>query len=156
MVKVVLSRQGKAQATTPQLRRSFRQAAKAALELLDVDDDLEISLLLTDDEHIRSLNRDYRGIDRATDVLSFAMEEGEHQLTNQQTTRLLGDIIISRERAADQAQQYGHSLLREEVFLFVHGLLHLLGYDHERSLQEEQEMFSLQEQIINQLGIISG
>ncbi len=151
MTKVILSRQGKTAATTPALRRLFRQAAEATLAVLEEDSDVEISLLLTDDQHIWQLNRDYRGIDRPTDVLSFALAEGEDVFAVDKEPLLLGDIIISRERAAEQAEAYGHSQTREEVFLFIHGLLHLLGYDHEKSEAEEKEMFALQEQILAEI-----
>ena len=79
------------------------------------------------------------------------MEEGEEFVATKGEPRMLGDIVISRQRAAEQAQLYGHSQEREEVFLFIHGLLHLLGYDHERSKEEEREMFALQDQIIARL-----
>ncbi len=113
----------------------------------------EISLLLTDDAAIQELNRDYRGKDAPTDVLSFPMNEGEDALLPEEGNLLLGDIVISLEKAAAQAELYGHSLERETVFLFIHGLLHLLGYDHERGIEAEKEMFAWQEQIIAALGI---
>ena len=149
--KISLERQGKAPATTPALRKLFRQAAGETFRVLNIDDDVEISLLLTDDAHIREFNRDYRGKDAPTDVLSFAMEEGDTFILPAGAPRMLGDIIISRERAAAQAEAYGHSQVREEVFLFIHGLLHLLGYDHERGPEDEKEMFSLQDKIISSL-----
>lgn len=141
---------GETAATTPQLRRLFREAARTTLAELCLPETVEISLLLTDDETIRALNRDYRGIDAATDVLSFAMAEGVG-VAAAEGPRLLGDIVISRERAVEQAEEYGHSIEREEAFLFVHGLLHLLGYDHERSEKAEQEMNALQERIMTVL-----
>ena len=151
--KINLDRQGKAEATTPALRKLFRDAAKETLAVLDIKDDVEISLLLTDNTHIHELNRDYRGKDAPTDVLSFAMEEGESFCVAPGEPRLLGDIVISGEKAAEQAAAYGHSRDSEETFLFIHGLLHLLGYDHERSAEEEKEMFGLQDKIISALGI---
>ena len=150
-IKISISRQGQAAATTPALRRLFRQAARETLSQLSVEEPVEISLLLTDNEHIHELNREYRGKDAATDVLSFAMEEGEDFAAVPGEPRLLGDIVISRQRAAEQAESYGHSTDREEAFLFIHGLLHLLGYDHERSAEDEREMFALQDKIINSL-----
>ncbi|MEG1661007.1 MAG: rRNA maturation RNase YbeY, partial [Clostridiales bacterium] len=86
--------------------------------------------------------------DMATDVLSFAMTEGEDGNFATEGNLLLGDIVISMQRAAEQGEKYGHSTEREAVFLFIHGLLHLLGYDHERGVEEEQEMFAVQERII--------
>lgn len=121
--------------------------------------DAEVSLLFTDDVAIQELNRDYRGRDSATDVLSFALNEDEQGGNDLGASLpsdfplLLGDIVISYQHAQQQAQAYGHSLLRETVFLFTHGMLHLLGYDHERSAQEEQAMFALQDSIMEQLGL---
>ncbi len=151
-VKINLERRDAA-ATTPELRKLFRQAARETMDVLKITDNTEISLLLTDDAYIHELNREYRGKDSATDVLSFALEEDDDFPPPPGQPRLLGDIVISRERAAAQAQAYGHSCRREEVFLFIHGLLHLLGYDHERSREEEKEMFRLQDIIISALDI---
>jgi probable rRNA maturation factor len=150
MTKIRITRMGNTQATTPELRRMFREAARTTLAELCLPEAVEISLLLTDDETIQALNRDYRGVDAATDVLSFAMSEGVG-VAAAEGLRLLGDIVISRERAVEQAEAYGHSLEREEVFLFVHGLLHLLGYDHERGEKAEQEMVALQDRIMTML-----
>lgn len=98
------------------------------------------------------MNATYRDKDMPTDVLSFPMEEelAEDILSKGQPV-LLGDIIISLERAEEQAQNYGHSLERESTFLFIHGLLHLLGYDHEVYPEEEKEMFALQDKILTTL-----
>jgi len=147
-VNISMERQGSAAATTPALRSLWKQAAKETLRQLNIEDDVEISLVLTDNAGIHELNRDYRGKDAPTDVLSFAMEEGEDATRFPGMPRILGDIVISREKAAEQAETYGQSQQREEVFLFIHGLLHLLGYDHERSKEEEKEMFALQDSII--------
>lgn len=149
--KLIITRQGNTPATTPALRRLFRQAAQQTLAHLAIAESTEISLLLTDNATIHQLNLAYRGKDAPTDVLSFAMEEGAAFTTAVDEPRMLGDIVISREKAQEQACLYGHSQDREEVFLFIHGLLHLLGYDHERSEEEEREMFALQEQIIARL-----
>ena len=151
-------------AGTPQIdpvwRSLLRRAANAALRRCSAGSgrDAEVSLLLTDDENIRQLNRDYRQRDAATDVLSFAMTEGEDLLPAVATEGkspplLLGDIVISRQRAAAQAEAYGHSEQRETVFLFVHGMLHLLGYDHERGAAEEAAMFALQDELMQELGL---
>ena len=125
--------------------------------------DGEVALTFVDDEQIHELNRDYRGIDRPTDVLSFAMndslddeleivyelEEGE---TMEGIPEVLGDIIISVTRAKLQSEEYGHSLEREIGFLFVHGFLHLLGYDHQDKVTED-EMMGKQEAVLVQIGL---
>lgn len=124
-------------------------------------EDGEVALTFVDDDQIHELNRDYRGIDRPTDVLSFAMEEEDEAELNiafddedeDLPQRMLGDIIISLERAEEQSQEYGHSMEREVGFLFVHGFLHLLGYDHEDE-QSEKEMFAKQEAILNEAGLV--
>ena len=103
----------------------------------------ELSITLTDDEHIHALNKKFRGIDRPTDVLSFAFRESDEPEILGADFEILGDVIISLERAKVQATEFGHSFRREIIFLEVHGLLHLLGYDHiddadRREMEEEQ------------------
>lgn len=123
----------------------------------------EVDLTFVDNERIHELNREYRGIDRPTDVLSFAMNEtGEDEPEiiydfdeNEElgdVPNALGDIIISVTRAQEQALEYGHSLERELGFLFVHGFLHLLGYDHQDAASEA-EMMSKQEHVLAQVGL---
>ncbi|MDQ6421114.1 rRNA maturation RNase YbeY [Paenibacillus sp. LHD-117] len=125
--------------------------------------DGEVALTFTDDEGIHALNRDYRGIDRPTDVLSFAMQEDgtdeldiifevENEDEADPLSGMLGDIIISVERAQLQSEEYGHSLEREIGFLFVHGFLHLIGYDHQDE-SSEAEMTSKQEAVLQQAGL---
>ena len=115
--------------------------------------DAEVSVTLTNDAHIHALNRDYRGVDRPTDVLSFALTESEEpEIFDAPGGVVLGDLVISLERAAAQAETYGHSFLRELSFLTVHGMLHLLGYDH---IEEEErlEMEEEQRRVMDALGI---
>ena len=115
--------------------------------------DAEVSVTLTNDAHIHALNRDYRGVDRPTDVLSFALTESEEpEIFDAPGGVVLGDLVISLERAAAQAETYGHSFLRELSFLTVHGMLHLLGYDH---IEEEDrvEMEEEQRHVMDVLGI---
>ncbi|MDN5363206.1 MAG: putative rRNA maturation factor [Eubacteriales bacterium] len=109
----------------------------------------EAGIILVDDEEIRRLNKEYRGIDSPTDVLSFALNEGEEV---EGADFLLGDVYISMERAVAQAEEYGHSLLREVSFLAVHGLLHLLGYDHQTE-EERQRMRQKEEEILEEFGL---
>jgi probable rRNA maturation factor len=120
----------------------------------------EVVLSFVDDLSIQHLNRDYRGIDRPTDVLSFAMSEtgeGEMEIIRDEEDdtspiSMLGDIVISVPRAMAQAEEYGHSIERELCFLAVHGFLHLIGYDHGNE-EEEKKMFELQEQILQEVGV---
>lgn len=123
----------------------------------------EVDLTFVDNERIHELNREYRGIDRPTDVLSFAMNEAgedepeiiyavDEDEEPQDVPNALGDIIISVTRAQEQALEYGHSLERELGFLFVHGFLHLLGYDHQDDATEA-EMMSKQEHVLAQVGL---
>lgn len=112
----------------------------------------ELSITLTDDEHIHALNKKFRGVDKATDVLSFAFRESEEPEIIGANFEILGDVIISLERAKIQAEEFGHTFLREVIFLEVHGLLHLLGYDHIDD-DERQEMEAEQKFIMAKLGI---
>lgn len=117
--------------------------------------DSEVSVTFVTNDQIQEINREYRGKDTPTDVISFAMEEaGEEEvvITGADDTRVLGDIIISLERAKEQAADYGHSYKRELGFLAVHGFLHLLGYDHTNEA-DEKKMFSRQEEILGSLGL---
>ncbi len=117
-----------------------------------VEEPVEVGLTITDDQHIRELNASYRGIDQATDVLSFPLSDAPGGTQTEFVTppalaRSLGDVVISYERAVAQAREYGHSIDRELGFLLVHGILHLLGYDHEtesqRTVMREKEEAAL-------------
>ncbi|WP_420842712.1 rRNA maturation RNase YbeY [Fervidibacillus albus] len=115
----------------------------------------ELSVTFVDNERITEINRDYRGKNKPTDVISFALEErteGEIDIVGDHMPRVLGDIIISVPKAEQQAKEYGHSFMRELGFLSVHGFLHLLGFDHETET-EEKEMFSRQEEILQKFGL---
>ena len=111
---------------------------------------LEFNIINVDNEKIQELNRDFRGIDRPTDVITFALEDNED--FPEMDIRVLGDIYISIDKAKGQAIEYGHSFLRELSFLTIHGFLHLLGYDHMNE-DEEKVMFSKQEEILDGFGI---
>lgn len=115
-----------------------------ALEILGLEG-VEISVYITDDEEIRKLNKTYRGKDKATDVLSFPLDE------NFEGYRLLGDIVISQDTAERQARELGHSLKEEVKRLLIHGLVHLLGYDHEKGGEEERKFKELEERILSKL-----
>ena len=124
-----------------------------ALKYEGVSDNTEISVTIVDNEEIRKINNKFRNIDRATDVLSFPLIDFDNEdLPNDGSKIYLGDIIISIERAKEQANEYGHSLDREVGFLTAHSMLHLLGYDH-MVPEEEKVMFAKQEEILSNLGL---
>lgn len=127
----------------------------ATLKYEKFEDDCEISVTFCDNEQIHKLNMQFREIDRPTDVLSFPMnEEGtEYEIDPANDCIVLGDIVISAERALEQAKEYNHSFEREMAFLTVHSMLHLLFYDHERSKEEEEIMFKKQDEILETMGI---
>lgn len=128
---------------------------KFSTEKENILEQSEVSITYVSNERIQEINREYRDKDTPTDVISFAMEElgeGEVELIGEEMPRVLGDIIISVQRAREQAEEYGHSFMRELGFLAVHGLLHLLGYDH-MNKEEEEVMFSRQKDILNEFGL---
>lgn len=131
--------------------QDFTAIIEQALKTLGIEDDVEVSCVLVDDERIHEINREYRHIDCSTDVISFAMEDND-QFYVEGMPRTLGDIFISVDHAKKQAEEYGHSLRREMCFLFTHGILHLLGYDHMTD-EQEKEMFGLQDKILGALSI---
>ena len=124
-----------------------------ALRYEGVNDNTEVSVTMVDNEEIRKINNKFRNIDRATDVLSFPLIDFDNESLPDDGSKIyLGDIIISIERAKEQAKEYGHSIDREIGFLTAHSMLHLLGYDH-MVPEEEKEMFTKQEEILNNLGL---
>lgn len=131
---------------------ALRADAEWLLHRLDLDGS-ELSLVVCDDAFIRPLNRDYRGKDAPTDVLSFAMQEGE---AVREDDPVLGDLVISAETAARQAQEQGHGLDAELRVLLVHGLLHLLGYDHEVDEDEAEQMRAAEATLLTELGGVVG
>lgn len=128
---------------------SVKKVLDKAIEIEEVGV-VNFNVIIVDNEYIHKLNRDYRHIDRPTDVITFALEDNQDIVYD--NFRLLGDIYISLDKAKSQAIEYGHSLEREICFLAVHGFLHLLGYDHMEQ-EEEKIMFSRQELILNETGI---
>ena len=153
-VNLSIGYENKVRRTEANLRQKLRAAARQTLKSCAFPRDAELSLIFTDDAGIRELNRDYRNIDKATDVLSFPQwEAGDWAEAPEGLPVALGDIVISREKAAAQAQAFGHSELRETVFLFVHGLLHLLGFDHELGRDAEKAMFAKQDEIMQALDL---
>ena len=153
---VYFSNNQKAVKITAGIKNLLKKAIKTALEYEKFGRDAEVSVSFVTNDEIHELNRDYRGVDRPTDVLSFPMLDGEADEGDIDVGAgavVLGDIIISAEKAVEQAAAYGHSVERELAFLAVHSTLHLLGYDHERSEEEEKDMFDRQEKILIAAGI---
>ena len=112
---------------------------------------INFNIIIVDNEYIHELNRNYRNIDRETDVITFALEDDDSMVLPD-SVRVLGDIYISIDKARSQATEYGHSFLREICFLAVHGFYHLLGYDH-MTPEEEKVMFDKQEEVLSAYGI---
>ena len=129
--------------------KEIEKLLKYALEYKKLEN-VEFNIIFVDNETIRNINKEYRNIDRETDVISFALEDNED--IKFEFGRLLGDIYISIPKMKEQAKEYGHSEQRELSFLIIHGLLHLLGYDHE-TYEEEEVMFKEQELILDGYGI---
>ncbi|PAV29031.1 rRNA maturation RNase YbeY [Virgibacillus profundi] len=126
-----------------------------AAEKEGVSKEAEVSVNFVDDNEIQELNRNYRQKDMPTDVISFALQEsveGELDIIGEDIPLALGDIVISVDKAKEQAEEYNHSFERELGFLTVHGFLHLLGYDHMKQ-EDEEKMFKRQEQILGEFGI---
>lgn len=113
--------------------------------------DISFNVILVDNDYIHELNRNYRNIDRETDVITFALEDDD-SIVLPNDMRVLGDIYISVDKAKSQALEYGHSFLREISFLAVHGFYHLLGYDH-MTPEDEKIMFEKQEEVLKEYGI---
>ena len=135
--------------------KKIKKCCKAALEEEGIRESAEVSLTTVTNAEIAALNCEYRGKDSVTDVLSFPMSENDEFDVDPETNRiLLGDIVISVERAREQAAEYGHSFEREICFLATHSMFHLLGYDHEISAEEEKIMFDKQERVLKRLGIV--
>lgn len=136
------------------LRTVIRRCVAQTLKETEFDGDAEVSVTLVDNEQIKRLNKQYRDKNKVTDVISFPLGAyDEYDINPENGAYMLGDIVISMEKAHAQAIEYGHSLMREVGFLATHSTLHLLGYDHEDDPQGEEVMVKLQEQILNSLNI---
>lgn len=162
MPEIILENNQDKLAIEDDIRETIERVILKTLEVENCKFDAQVSVTIVDLEEIRRINRDMRNIDSETDVLSFPMlefDENRNMIEDDYDLDdgklLLGDIVICAERAKSQAEEYGHSFLREMAFLTVHSMLHLLGYDHMED-EEEKEMFSRQEDILNILGIKRG
>ncbi len=141
---------------TYKLKMLIRRAIAETLAYEQYNNDAEVSVTLTDSEGIQDLNLRFRGIDAPTDVLSFPLFDFEGETDEppvDEIQNMLGDIVLNLERTTAQAQEYGHSFEREAAFLTVHSMLHLLGYDHETSEQDEADMRARQREIMDRMGL---
>jgi len=152
-VKVIISNDQKEVKIPTGIRMLIRRCCHAVLELENFDGSAEVSVRFVDNSQIRELNKQYRNIDKETDVLSFPLgENGEYDINLDTGAKLLGDIVISAPKAFEQAELYNHPLQREIGFLTVHSMLHLLGYDHENGGLEEVHMREKEETVLTQIG----
>ena len=136
--------------------KDYRNIAKVTQNKVGKKGTFEVSVTIVDIETIHDINKKYRNIDRPTDVISFAFLDNDDLPVIKGMPILLGDIYICDEVCVNQANEYGHSIRRELAFLFTHGLLHLFGYDHVNSKEEEEIMFKLQDEILNEVDIKRG
>lgn len=151
-MEIIISTYPEKLQSSPSIERIVKEAIVKVGELYGLET-AEVSITLTDNVYIHELNMKYRNIDRPTDVLSFALNEGEEpEIVDGPVVNMLGDIIISVERATEQAAEYGHSIEREIAFLTVHGMLHLLGYDHMEEV-DRVEMRKEEDYVMEKLGI---
>ena len=141
---------------TYKMKMLVREAIETTLDFEDFRNVCEVSVTFTDNEGIHELNKKFRGVDKPTDVLSFPLFDYEGESEEPPIDEIinnLGDIVISLEKAQEQAAEFGHSFERETAFLCVHSMLHLLGYDHERSEEEDAEMRAKQREIMEIMGL---
>ena len=152
--KVLITNDQNAVKVPSGLRILIRRSCNAVLEYEHFDGPAEISVIFVDNARIQQLNKQYRDKDMPTDVLSFPLgEDGKYDVDEANGCKVLGDIVISMERAMEQAELYGHSLQREVAYLTVHSMLHLLGYDHEASGLQAVHMREKEEAVLIQLGL---
>ena len=160
MVELIIENEQNKEEFTSEMSSLIQTVCQKVMESEECDFDAQISLTLTDNENIRQINNEHRGIDKPTDVLSFPMlefdENGdiiENEFEYDEDMIMLGDIVISMERAREQAIEFGHSFTREIAFLTAHSMLHLLGYDHVDDEEGERIMCQKQEAVLSGLGI---
>jgi probable rRNA maturation factor len=155
-VRVIIENKQKEVKIPTGLRMLVRRCCNAVLRMEQFSDSAEISVTFVNNEQIHELNKQYRGKDVPTDVLSFPMgENGVYDVNHSTGAKILGDIVICMEKAVEQADRYGHSLEREVGYLSAHSMLHLLGYDHVNGGIERVRMREKEEQVMTQLGLAS-
>ena len=155
-VRVIIDNKQKAVKIPTGLRMLVRRCCNAVLKLEQFEGPAEISVIFVDNAQIRQYNAQYRNKDVPTDVLSFPMgEKGVYDVDRSTGAKILGDIVISMEKAVEQAERYGHSLEREVGYLTAHSMLHLLGYNHEKGGMARVRMREKEEEVMVQLGLPS-
>ncbi len=156
-IRVVIENKQKTFKIPTGIRLLIRRCCHAVLELEGFEDPAEVDVSIVDNSQILEINREHRRINSVTDVLSFPLGENGVYDTNPETgAKMLGDIVLSVERAAEQADQYGHSLQREVGYLTVHSMLHLLGYDHVNGGLEAVHMREREEAVMTSIGLPRG
>jgi probable rRNA maturation factor len=162
MAEIILENSQDKLSVDSKIEETIKQVILKTLDAEDFGFPAEVSVTIVDADEIREINKEMRNIDAVTDVLSFPMlefDENRNMIADDYDldgdNLMLGDIVICAERAKEQAEEYGHSFLREMAFLTVHSMLHLLGYDH-IDKEQEREMFARQEEILSLLGITRG
>ena len=131
-------------------KKDYQRILERVCSILHRNHDYTLSVIFVTPERIHEINKEYRNIDRSTDVISFALQDDSSNIVLEEEENELGDIFINVEAISAQAKEYGHSKRREACFLFCHGLLHLMGYDH-MCPQDEKEMFDLQDVILDEV-----
>lgn len=155
-IRVMIENKQKAVKIPTGLRMLVRRCCNAVLRMEHFEGPAEISVTFVDNEQIHELNRQYRGKDAPTDVLSFPMgQDGQYDVDHDTGAKILGDIVLSMEKAMEQAKRYDHSLEREVGYLTAHSMLHLLGYDHEQGGIERVRMREKEELVMSELGLPS-
>lgn len=153
-IRVIITNNQKTIKIPTGVRMLVRRCCNAVLKLEDFQGPAEISVTFTDNAQIKELNAQYRNKDMETDVLSFPMgENGKYDINMETGAQILGDIVISMEKAVEQSDRFGHSLQREVGYLTAHSMLHLLGYDHEENNMERVRMREKEELVMEQLGL---
>lgn len=154
-IRVIISNSQKEVKIPTGLRMLVRRCCNAVLRMENFQGAAEVSVTFANNEQIHELNKMHRNVDAPTDVLSFPMgEDGKYDIDPATNAKILGDIVISMEKAVEQAERFGHTLQREVGYLTAHSMLHLLGYDHEEPL-EKVHMREKEELVMTQLGLLS-
>lgn len=154
IAKVIISNRQKEIKIPTGIRMLIRRCCQAVLQTEGFPEEAEVSVSFISNEEIKNLNRDFRNVDSVTDVLSFPLgENGVYDRNPESGVLLLGDIVISMQKAEQQAELYGHSLQREVAYLTVHSMLHLLGYDHVNGGLEQVRMREREETVLAKLGL---